>query len=90
MHSPYNPKIVELKQVINNIKIQQQALNQIENMINPNVKEKSAIEQNLNKLTFRKDELNEELAENENLSEAIKMKYAIMLLMNFGNIERAF
>ena len=79
MYSSYNPKLVELQQVIQDISTQEQNLT-----TNPSTQEKAAIEERLNKLTERKEALNEELADSEDLSEAIKMKYAIMLLMNFG------
>lgn len=85
MQPECNSKVTELQEVVRHIKSQELILEQTEKSDSP--EEKTAIEKNINELKFKKNRLNEELIENEENSENTRMKYAIMILLNFGNEE---
>ncbi len=89
MRSENNSKIIELQRVINDIKIQEKVLENMEFDRNddklPN--EKKRVEKTIKELKVKEEQLNEELVENGEMTENIKIKYAIMLLKSFGNFE---
>ncbi len=90
MQSECSSKIYELQETLRQIKSDKLALEQLKKKSyiasdSNTTKRKHDLEQNINKLTAQKNKLNEELIENEEIFESIKMKYAIMLLLNFGN-----
>ncbi|HSA06372.1 MAG TPA: hypothetical protein P5556_04270 [Candidatus Gastranaerophilales bacterium] len=95
MKSTYNSKIIELKQVLSDIKEQELALEElkakkIKEQDDSSIKEKTNTEKNILKLKDKKNKLNEELIENEEIFENTKMKYAILILLNFGNDEQEY
>jgi len=81
-------KILELQKLNNGIESYKRALNEIEDKINylelfddkkTCVSEKEKIQKNLKQLEATKEKLNEELINNNVLSELIKIKYALLL-----------
>lgn len=88
MKSGYNCKVLELQEVLKNIKLQELALEKSGNQIKSS--EVIKLEKNISKLKEKKEKLNEELVENEDLSETIRMKYAIMFLLNFGETQSEY
>ena len=88
MQDTYNFKIFELQKINNGIESYKHAINEIEDKINYLellddkkilVSEKEKLQNKLNHLEKDKQKLNEELINNEGLSELIKIKYALLL-----------
>ena len=96
MYKEYNLKNFELQKIVRDIKAQKLALEKIEqklnflennNNANKLLNEKNNLKSNLKNLIDKGNKLNEELIDNEELFETIKMKYAIFLLLKFGDNE---
>ncbi len=94
MQSGYNSKIMELQKILMDIKSGREELMQIELIqkddlvfFNKLEKKKKSIEKKTQELIAKKNKLNEELIENDEIFETTRMKYAIMLLLNFGSSE---
>jgi len=93
MHIDENSKIIELQGLIRQIRTEKHNLEYVNSRIafmNPDnieklLRKKRQIEQNIMKLTAKKDLLNNELVDKEQLFETIRMKYAILLLQNMGS-----
>jgi len=88
MQNTYNFKIFELQKINNGIESYRNALNEIENKIDYVElleekiflkEEKEKLQNNLKDLETDKEKLNEELINNEGISELIKIKYALLL-----------
>ena len=88
MQDTYNFKILELQKINNGIESYKNALFEIENKINYSEliedkntlkSEKENIESELKTLQINKEKLNDELVNNEAMSELIKIKYALLL-----------
>lgn len=96
MYSDENSKIIELQGLIRQIRTEKHNLEYVNSKIafmNPDnieklLRKKRQIEQNIMKLTAKKDLLNDELVDKEQLFETIRMKYAILLLQNIGSSQR--
>jgi hypothetical protein len=95
MQSGDNSKVIELQGLLRQINTERHTLEHVNSRIASlnasNIEKllmkKRQIEQNIMKLTAKKDELNDELVDKEQLFETIKMRYAILLLQNYGNPE---
>lgn len=95
MYSDDNSKIMELQGLIRQIRTEKHNLEYVNSRIacmNPDnieklLRKKRQIEQNIMKLTTKKDLLNDELIDKEQLFDTIKMKYAILLLQNMGSAQ---
>ncbi len=88
MQDTYNFKIFELQKLNNGIENYKNAINDIEDKINylellddkKNLaSEKEQLQKELRQLEKNKEKLNEELINNNGLSELIKIKYALLL-----------
>jgi len=88
MKSDYNSRLIELRRIVKEIKENELALESFnQDQEGDLLSEKAIIENNLDKLKAKKNELNEELIENDELFETLRMKYAVMILLNYGNNE---
>lgn len=95
MQSGDNSKVIELQGLMRQIRTETSTLEYVNSRIssmNPTNMEKllmkkRQIEHNIMNLSVKKDMLNDELVDKEQLFETIKMRYAILLLQNMGNSE---